>query len=1053
MKYRGLFILTLFQFITLSAGAIDISNKPPLAREGIIDCRSWNFSEDGIIRIKGEAEFYWQKLLGPEDFQSGTALPVKGTFAPGRPHSPGAAVFLNIPSAWNSGKNSPYAAFGFGTYRVTLLLPDDMDVLGIYMSNQDSSYRLFINGRETSVNGRVGASREEYLPKRIPKTLYVPVMEGRAELIIQVANFDHHWGGLNNGILLGYPEQIAGLNRLYLAFFQVLLGGFFLLFLYHAIAFRFRTSDKAHLYISLFTLVLCLRILFTGEYLGYQYFPFLPWALGLKYEYISMPLFVFFFALFLRALVPKDLPQKVLKLIMGFTFFVTVLICILPARFSTLHLTIPVQISTFLCGGVLLFFLLLAINRKRPGAALMAMGITGLLFTAGWDLLAWNRVLPPRIVGPMMYPGFLFFVLMNSLVLSRRMAADYARLDYLSADLEREVADRTRELKEKAEEQLHFFIHLSHEIKTPLTLIINYFSSYTERQGMSRELEIIKTNLDRLLSDIINFFDIFRWSRGQNIYIHDQTSDFSGLLCSKISLLSSSFKKKNLTIYTEISEPLLLKADPAALERLILNLLDNSVKYSRDGGTIRVRAVTENNDLVFSVEDTGPGIPEKNLSDIFLPYFRVTQSGERIEGLGVGLAVVKRITESLSGSIDCTRVPEGGSLFTVRVPLSPEPASAGVPVPVEKIDTYSGNKFSQEQGPEFRDCILIVEDDPQMRDLLFEGLKYIYGIQTADDGKTALDKLKEIRKPSLIICDVMMKEIGGYELLNILKDDPRYRGIPFLLCTARGYDEEAAAAYESGALDFIYKPFVMAELKAKVRSLLRFAGLKEELARKERFLSYGTVLAGLAHEIKNPLSGISGPLGVVKKYFLDNENEIPAQLIKHFAYIEDNIRQINKLTENLKDLYSENRLILMDISLQVFIKDILKTMEIPEGIRVITDIPPEYSVKAHEFILKLSLAQVLKNSINALAGGGKIRIYTPEKEFPAAVIIEDNGPGIDEDTRDRIFEPFFTTRAGLGMGLGLTLARSLLQKIGWNIEYLPIDSGGACFKIGEGPNG
>ena len=589
--------------------------------------------------------------------------------------------YARIPAAWNTLPGRNYPPFGYATYRLLVYLPPDLPVWGIYMSNQDTSYRLYANGRVVSENGTVGTTRDTSIPHRRPVLLFLPANKEGMELIVQVSNFQHRWGGLNNSILIGLPGQILAVNRFYYAYFLVLFGGFLLLSLFHGVQYTFRPSDRSHLFLAASALVLSLRLVFTGEYLAYQFFPRIPWELGIKYEYLSIPLFLCLFYGFLREHFPQDVPAAVVKGVRGVFSIGILAVILLPFHSTSTGLTVPIQLASYAGGGGVLSLVVRTVRRKRIGSLWLALGIAGILLAAGWDILCWNQVLPRRLIGPMLYLGFLFFGLMNSLSLSRRTAWDYQRLDYLSSNLEQEVTTRTQELlaanrtiEETLEAQKHFFIHLSHEIKTPLTLILNYFNTYISRQGLTPELEVVKKNLDRLRGDIIDFFDVFKWSKGKELYTHACTSDFSRLLEEKLILMHSSFKKKNLTVDTEIEEGLIVRADPSALDRVIMNLLDNAVKYNREGGFLRVRAVRDvpYSCLVFSVEDSGVGIPEENLSDVFLPYYRVNETGERIDGVGVGLAVVKHIVESLGGTISCQPSPEGGCVFTLRIPLEAE---------------------------------------------------------------------------------------------------------------------------------------------------------------------------------------------------------------------------------------------------------------------------------------------------------------------------------------------------------------------------------------------
>jgi signal transduction histidine kinase/DNA-binding NarL/FixJ family response regulator len=381
-------------------------------------------------------------------------------------------------------------------------------------------------------------------------------------------------------------------------------------------------------------------------------------------------------------------------------------------------------------------------------------------------------------------------------------------------------------LKKLNEQRTNFFINIAHEIKTPLTLIINYLNRYIENRGLSKELNIIKVNIEKMARDIINFFDSEKLVKGKLSYNNDLMSNFTQILKEKAALFEELAQKKNIRFSCNTDDTIFINADPLAVERIINNLLDNAVKFTYPGGSVTIYLETREKEAVLTVSDNGPGIPRKKIQNIFIPYYQVMQEKMKNEGMGVGLFIVKKIVESLKGTIRVESKSGQGSVFTVIIPIcdntagfynvKEKPIFSSLYLPPNSLKTnhsVGGNKC--------KSTVFIVEDNKDLLELLKESMCHKYRVITATSGTEALKKLKSYSEPDIIISDIMMDGMDGYYFYQELKKNKNLVDIPFIFLTAKAGDQEKLKGLAMGAVDYIYKPFIVQEVLFKVDSIIR----------------------------------------------------------------------------------------------------------------------------------------------------------------------------------------------------------------------------------------
>lgn len=479
----------------------------------------------------------------------------------------------------------------------------------------------------------------------------------------------------------------------------------------------------------------------------------------------------------------------------------------------------------------------------------------------------------------------------NKLIESER------NLQQLNKDLKRKVRKRTRRLEQMIEERKTTFMNLAHETKTPLTLINNYVDDYIQKHGDSQEILLIKSNLERLTTDIVNFFDVESYEKGFSIYNHEQISDFSALINGRLMLFQSLAMKKGLDFQFRVEEGVFIKANPGALDRITNNLIENAIKYSQRDGEINIRLEKEDNLCRFSVWNSGDAIPSDFHEKVFDPYFKISQPGRKVEGMGMGLSIVKKIVDDLEGVIQLESNDKSGTRLEVLLPLA-DPEHRGKIWIDNQTVAVDNNAINNE-----RPIILLVEDNQELVKYLVGRLSQNYNVIPSFSGRQALEKLPENPTPELIISDVMMDDMDGFEFCAEVYKNARYRHVPFIFLTAKTSGEDKIRGLELGAIDYIEKPFKTQELIIKIDSVLGNLRKQREALIDQAYRNLAT----------NPKDILKGSLNAfsdnVHKYRLTaREVEVVKLLFKGLPYklIGDQLHISDKtVTKHISNIFSK----------------------------------------------------------------------------------------------------------------------------------------------------
>ena len=721
---------------------------------------------------------------------------------------------------------------------------------------------------------------------------------------------------------------------------------------------------------------------------------------------------------------------------------------------------------------LLMFFAYPLVIPARPVSA----GLSLAAVTLAYDFV----MVATDTTGPLGVWASNNFVLWGGVVIATAGVALLYRQRRSEFEARTELAYTTNELGralEAAQEvdrlKNEFFANISHELRTPLTLILAPVEELLAKIESSAELEalnVVRRNANRLLRMIDDLLDLAKLEAGGlRLRVTQLDVDELAQRLSGNAAPAARVKGVQLVCSTAGRSPKMY-GDPHRIEIVLTNLIGNAMKFTPAGGRIEVRVVHESNGTRIEVADTGPGIPPEDQQRIF-DRFHQTETSERRRqgGVGIGLALARELTHLHGGSLTVQSKVGEGSTFALFLPSGKahfpsqavERRLAQTEIhPARRAEdrlTQLPSSGMEEATHELRQSVppsdrvrldrgrlprvLVAEDEDDLRGFVVGVLKDRYIVDVAKNGAEALELLK-LNRPDLVLTDVMMPVVSGLDLCRAIKNDRSLRNIPVILLTARGENEAALEGYEAGADEFVAKPFHTKVLQARIRAHLKMRGLSLQLADQARLASAGTLAAGLAHEVKNPLNAAVNAVKVIEaggSSRVSNE-KLMGVVIDALARI-DGI--ISALGAHARPADGDD---LAPCNVRQSVESTLNLLDHKLKNRVA--VHQDYGTTGDVFAPARALNQVLLNLIdNSIRSEAEnIWITIGQANGHISVSVGDDGPGVPADVVHRIFDPFFTTRVeGEGTGLGLHLSRRIAQECGGELRYEPREGGGARF--------
>ena len=452
----------------------------------------------------------------------------------------------------------------------------------------------------------------------------------------------------------------------------------------------------------------------------------------------------------------------------------------------------------------------------------------------------------------------------------------------------------SKKLKELNEAKSGFFANITHEFKTPLTLIAGPLQDAIGRVKGSKTVEILRiahSNAQKLLNLVNEILNLATLEEGtpqlqnSNLYLNK--------LLKRIFYSYQSFariRQINMKMEFHPEQDVCISIDQQKLEKIIDNLLSNAFKYTNEGGTVTLSSEIRGDKIYISVADTGTGIDKKDLKNIFNRYYKGINSND-VEGTGIGLAFADQLAKLMNGKIEVKSKKNKGSTFTLIIPADkiencPEKSKADEEIEVKQVTGSTGYKMKTvfDDKPH----ILLVDDNKEMIDYLKNILEDYFNIDIAYNGFEALEKLKNNNNYDLVSSDVMMPKMDGFVFRMKMNEHPEWSNIPFILLTARSLKEDKLKGFKLGIDDYITKPFNTTEYIARITNLI-----KNKKEREKWMSGKAEDSPDFIHDKTIDDELISNMEKIVLKYIDDPDFNV-AVLAKEMGYSQRNLSRITR---------------------------------------------------------------------------------------------------------------------------------------------------------------
>ncbi len=637
----------------------------------------------------------------------------------------------------------------------------------------------------------------------------------------------------------------------------------------------------------------------------------------------------------------------------------------------------------------------------------------------------------------------------------------------------RELRDANAKLGELDSAKTAFFSNVSHEFRTPLTLMLGPLEDSLldgeEPLGPRQvaRLELVHSNALRLLKLVNALLDFSRLEAGR-MRARFAPLDVAKLTGELAAMFQSAVEKAGMKLVID-SPPLSAPvwADRDMWEKIVPNLVSNAFKFTLTG-EISVRTREEAKAVVVEVSDTGVGIPEKELGRVFERFHRVEGvTGRTYEGTGIGLSLVRELVALHGGTITVHSEVGKGSTFRVELPKGSAhlPADSVSQVPAEQSGSRSARAYvteathwlgeaapppepSARAAPHAR--VVVVDDNNDLRAYISSLLAPTCEVFAASDGIAGLEAVYA-HSPDIVVSDVMMPRLDGYGLVRKLRADPSTASLPIILLSARAGEEAGVEGLNAGADDYLLKPFSARELIARVRTHVELARARrawaEELERTNRELDAFSY--SVSHDLRAPLRAIEGFSRALAEDYRDVLGETGLGYVERVC---KGVQRMADLIDALLGLAKISRAPLRthEVDLSALAAEVVSDLRRAQPDRsVVVDVAPGLTARCDRSLLNVVLVNLIGNAwkFTSRTGDGRIevgRLSAPEPTF----FVRDNGAGFDMAYARRLFAPFqrlHTHNEFEGTGIGLATVQRVISRHGGKIWAEAAPQKGATF--------
>ncbi len=678
----------LISFISASTFAA-ADNQQPKAMKGVIDLSGLSDSDQFTVRLNGEWEFYWMKMLRPHDFAKGVSRP---------------DMYGKVPAYWTDypGEIVGDGKTGYATYRLRVILPEGFrKPLACDMPVFDSSYDLYINGRYLGYNGIPGTSSEDTKPEyRRVFFRYEPVSD-TLDIIINVSNFDHRRGGFWLPVQIGtfskVQKKLANNWAMNWSSVSLLIGFSLFFFFFYLI----NPREKLMLYFSVATTGLALRPFFTSHYLIYNFLD-VSWIWTVRFEYIGLYMIVIGWLWFIHELYPHRIFRRFIVYTSVILATCAVLTNFLPVRifgYAT-QVIYPVMVV------LMLYAIIQSFRRFIRGSRIDLVYFSAIVFLAFAGVHD-IRLSLGKAAGTSEYYltyAVIVFIFIQAALLLYSWIKSYQEkerlqndLEYMNRNLELMVNERTQELKSRNDEieqqnqriasqnvQLSetiqmknkIFSVIAHDLRSPVVNILYMLNLLKEKEYKEKYDTFANASIEYAQLVISLLENMLVWGRGQQDKINysPESRNLADIVLTNMSILKESADKKEISVnFTQAGNSYAF-FDKDLLDIIIRNLLSNAVKFTPRGGRISI-LLKERKDLggiLLKICDNGIGISPQKQEKLFSPEDMSSTPGtENEKGTGIGLKLCHELVLINKGTLTVESREGEGSCFSVVLPDGP----------------------------------------------------------------------------------------------------------------------------------------------------------------------------------------------------------------------------------------------------------------------------------------------------------------------------------------------------------------------------------------------
>lgn len=968
------------------------------AVQGVLDLRGTQFSEDRIYTLGGEWEFYPGTLLTPGS---------DGSRNLSRP--------INMPGNRNEAMNQDIGDYSYGTYRLRILTERPDQPIGIIIPKINSSSALYVNGKLEGRSGNPAETEQEYISLAVPYSVAFNADNGETELLLQMADFDTGTGGIQKPVLFGTDKAIQK-ERLFSIGLQLTICIVLLLHgSYAIILYLIGPRQKVLLHFSLMVICAIISILSDDDKLLLLWLPIgNGWSIKLSLvAYIGT--FVFMLHLAKQLLFPNERFQW-LQVLTAIASIIAVFLIAVPGNSGTYIVYALLLIALALGIFIIIYKSCL---QKEDGAIFLLLAMTSIISSTLWGIIKNNSSL-----GLSFYPFDLIFAFLG-------FATFWFKRYFWNAEQTTKLAvSLQRAIKQKDD----FLANTSHELRNPLHGIINIAEAVltSEKSSLSEQnaedLKLLITvgrRMSLLLNDLLDLSQL----RESNIQLKLDSLRIQSLASGVLDMLRFMTDGKPIELKMDIPDSFPnVVGDEKRIIQILFNLLQNAVKYTIEG-TVSVSADIQQQTARIHITDSGIGMDQETQLRVFEPYEQGDSSMTAMGGgIGLGLSICKQLVQLHGGDLSVSSSLGEGSVFTFTLQLAEGPAEqmeatggflAGSAEEVQ-LAAY-GQKREEGVGrpaPAAKSTILAVDDDSVNLKILTSLLSADdYEIRTVTSGQGAL-LLLDSAPWDLVISDVMMPVMSGYELTQRIRERFSAAELPVLLLTARNQPADIYAGFISGANDYVSKPVNAMELRMRVRFL---TDLKQSVSQQLRMEAAYLQAQIQPHFLFNTLNSISALASLDTAKMSDLIDAFSTYLRLSFNFL--NAEPVVPLERELE---------LVKAYLYIEKERFESRLEIAWSLE------PNLCLLLPPLTIQPLVENAVRHGVLNRAQGGRVEISVKQLAEGAEITIADNGKGISEEILTDLLAGSPDPERGIGLlnthkrlmrmyGRGLTIQSTVLE--------------------------